>query len=65
MNKYSAFSFIFIFTFIFILSTSNSVAQFNDYTLKLGLQANGLVTDTEFDKEESIFAVPIVTNFTR
>ena len=52
MNKYSAFSFIFIFTFIFILSTSNSVAQFNDYTLKLGLQANGLVTDTEFDKEE-------------
>ena len=51
MNSYSTFSFIFLFTFLFILNTSNSRAQFNDYSLKLGLQANGLVTDTEFDKE--------------
>ena len=51
MNTYSAIKFIFLFTFVFILYTSNSVAQFNDYTLKLGLQANGLLADTEFDKE--------------
>lgn len=36
---------------IFLLSASVSIAQFNDYTLKLGLQANGLLSDTEFDKE--------------
>jgi len=39
------------FLLVGFLFQSNSVAQFNDYTLKLGIQANGLLTDTEFDKE--------------
>jgi outer membrane protein OmpA-like peptidoglycan-associated protein len=39
---------LFLLAFLFQV---NTVAQFNDYTLKLGLQANGLLTDTEFDKE--------------
>ncbi|MCK7519602.1 MAG: outer membrane beta-barrel protein [Ignavibacteriales bacterium] len=36
---------------IFFLSASTSLAQFNDYTIKMGIQANGILTDTEFDKE--------------
>jgi len=37
--------------FIILFSAANSYAQFNDYTVKLGLQANGILPDTEFDKE--------------
>ena len=48
-NSFTQISLLFIF--IFIVSLTNSYAQFNDYTLKLGLQANGLLSDTEFDKE--------------
>ncbi len=48
-NSFTQISLLFIF--IFIVSLTNSYAQFNDYTLKLGLQANGLLADTEFDKE--------------
>jgi outer membrane protein OmpA-like peptidoglycan-associated protein len=51
MNNSSTIKFILLFAFIFVFHTSKSVAQFNDYTLKLGIQANGLLTDTEFDKE--------------
>ncbi|MCW8818059.1 MAG: OmpA family protein, partial [Ignavibacteriaceae bacterium] len=51
MNNSSTIKFILLFAFIFFLHTSKSVGQFNDYTLKLGLQANGLLSDTEFDKE--------------
>jgi len=36
---------------VFLFLSTNSYAQFNDYTVKLGLQANGILTDTEFDKE--------------
>ena len=36
---------------VFLFLITNSYAQFNDYTVKLGLQANGILTDTEFDKE--------------
>lgn len=51
MKKYISNQFVCFLTFIFILFTSNSLSQFDDYTLKLGLSANGLLTDTEFDKE--------------
>ena len=37
--------------FIFAISLVNTYAQFNDYTIKLGVQANALLSDTEFDKE--------------
>jgi len=37
--------------FLFVITSVNSYAQFNDYTIKLGVQANALLTDTEFDKE--------------
>ncbi|MCU0332674.1 MAG: hypothetical protein MUC75_04835 [Ignavibacteriaceae bacterium] len=40
-----------LLTVIFFFSFSLSFAQFNDYTVKLGLQANALLPDTEFDKE--------------
>ena len=50
MNNSLTRSFLLII-FIFAISFANSYAQFNDYTLKLGLQANGLLADTEFDKE--------------
>ena len=39
-----------VFILCLFISSSN-FAQFNDYTLKLGLQANGLLSDMEFDKE--------------
>ena len=51
MKKLFSNQFLSILTFIFLLLASNSFAQFNDYTLKLGLNANGLLTDTEFDKD--------------
>jgi outer membrane protein OmpA-like peptidoglycan-associated protein len=51
MKKFFIYHFLFFFALIFILSASKSFAQFNDYSLKLGIQANGLLTDTEFDKE--------------
>jgi len=37
--------------FLFVITSVNSYAQFNDYTIKLGVQANALLSDTEFDKE--------------
>ncbi len=51
MRNYITDQFKFALLLTFILLTSTSLAQFNDYTLKLGLQANGILTDTEFDKE--------------
>lgn len=33
-----------------LLISGKSFAQFNDYNVKLGLQFNGLLSDTEFDK---------------
>jgi outer membrane protein OmpA-like peptidoglycan-associated protein/opacity protein-like surface antigen len=41
-----------LITLLFVITSVNSNAQFNDYTIKLGVQANGLLTDTEFDKEQ-------------
>jgi outer membrane protein OmpA-like peptidoglycan-associated protein len=32
-------------------AVNHSLAQFNDYTAKVGLQFNGLLPDTEFDKD--------------
>ena len=37
--------------FIFAVSIGNSHAQFNDYTVKLGVQGHMLLSDTEFDKD--------------
>ncbi len=36
---------------LFVITSVNSYAQFNDYTIKLGVQANALLSDTEFDKD--------------
>ena len=35
----------------FVVFQTNSLSQFNDYTAKVGLQFNGLLPDTEFDKD--------------
>jgi len=51
MKKYFTYQVICLFSLTLLFLTSNANAQFNDYTLKLGLQANGLLADTEFDKE--------------
>jgi len=40
-----------LFLLSFLLSSNLTVAQFNDYTVKLGIQPNGLLSDTEFDKD--------------
>ena len=40
-----------LFLLGFLLSANITFAQFNDYTVKLGIQFNGLLTDTEFDKD--------------
>src|SRR3972149_6083262 len=37
--------------FILAMLTSNTFAQFNDYSAKVGLQFHGLLPDTEFDKD--------------
>ena len=37
--------------FLFVITSVNSYAQFNDYTIKLGVQVNALLSDTELDKD--------------
>ena len=39
---------------IFFFLIPYSYAQFNDYTAKIGLQFNGLLPDTEFDKDQKV-----------
>ncbi|NWF90230.1 MAG: OmpA family protein [Ignavibacteriaceae bacterium] len=39
------------YTIICFLLINTSLAQFNDYSLKTGIQFNGLFPDTEFEKE--------------
>jgi outer membrane protein OmpA-like peptidoglycan-associated protein len=39
---------------ICLFAVNNSYAQFNDYTAKIGLQFNGLLPDTEFDKDQKV-----------
>ena len=51
MNSKLTVKFSFLLVMLYFLFNSSSVAQFNDYTLKLGIQANGLLSDMEFDKE--------------
>lgn len=51
MKNYFTGQFRYLLILIFFISLSSSNAQFNDYTIKLGLQANGILPDTEFDKE--------------
>jgi outer membrane protein OmpA-like peptidoglycan-associated protein len=36
---------------LFLLSSPAALAQFNDYTAKLGIQGNIILPDTEFDKD--------------
>lgn len=38
-------------SFIVLFSSNTSFTQFNDYTIKTGFQINGLLPDTEFEKE--------------
>lgn len=40
-----------VFIILVLFFSSMSFAQFNDYTAKIGLQFNGLLSDTEFDKD--------------
>lgn len=51
MKNYFTKQFVWILSITFVFVTSNLQAQFNDYTVKMGLQANVLLPDTEFDKE--------------
>jgi outer membrane protein OmpA-like peptidoglycan-associated protein len=51
MTNFFTVKLILALVFLISVFSPHSSAQFNDYTLKLGLQANGLLTDTEFDKE--------------
>jgi outer membrane protein OmpA-like peptidoglycan-associated protein len=50
MKKILIANFFFLFSIIVVFSDFSN-AQFNDYTAKLGFQMNGIVTDTEFDKD--------------
>jgi outer membrane protein OmpA-like peptidoglycan-associated protein len=45
------FTFLILFLLGFLLSANLTFAQFNDYTIKLGIQPNLLLSDTEFDKD--------------
>lgn len=49
MKNKSTFLILFLLGFLF--SANLTFAQFNDYTAKLGIQFNGLLSDTEFDKD--------------
>jgi len=40
-----------LFLLGFLLFANFTLAQFNDYDVKLGIQMNGLLSDTEFDKD--------------
>ena len=40
-----------IFVFLVLLCSNTSHAQFDDYSTKIGIQLNGLLPDTEFDKD--------------
>lgn len=51
MKNYYTKQFKYSLLFVFLLFISSSYSQFNDYTVKLGIQANGILPDTEFDKE--------------
>ena len=51
MKNYFTKCFKYFLIPIYFFAVSNSYAQFNDYTVKMGLQANVLLPDTEFDKE--------------
>lgn len=42
--------------FIIMIFSSTSYSQFNNYSTKIGIQFNGLLPDTEFDKELKISA---------
>ena len=50
-----------ISVFIFMLFSSTSYPQFNDYGSKIGVQLNGLLPDTEFEKEFKV--LPVILNF--
>lgn len=41
----------FFLLLVFLIIAPSAIAQFNDYTAKLGLQGNVLLSDTEFDKD--------------
>lgn len=43
--------FLFVLVLFCFHFNSSSLAQFNDYSAKIGLQVNGLLPDTEYDKD--------------
>jgi outer membrane protein OmpA-like peptidoglycan-associated protein len=51
MKNYYIKQFTYSLLLVFLFFISSSYSQFNDYTVKLGIQANGILPDTEFDKE--------------
>ncbi len=48
-NKKTILVLLTFFSFTFL--SQNLFAQFNDYVIKFGVQGNGILTDTEFDKD--------------
>ena len=52
MKKSQLFLSIVVVALLFTF-TSQTQAQFNDYKTKFGIQSNGLLPDTEFDKSEA------------
>jgi outer membrane protein OmpA-like peptidoglycan-associated protein len=51
MKIFSISKLVSMLALILLFSSNSSFAQFNDYTAKIGLQFNGLLPDTEFDKD--------------
>jgi len=50
MQGYKSIAGMLVLVVLFIFQT-NVFCQFNDYSTKIGLQFNGLLSDTEFDKD--------------
>ena len=51
MKNYYVKQFKYSLLLVFLFFICSSYSQFNGYTVKLGIQANGILPDTEFDKD--------------
>jgi outer membrane protein OmpA-like peptidoglycan-associated protein/opacity protein-like surface antigen len=54
MLKEIAFRGRIVFIFVMYLFTNSSYSQFDDYSIKIGVQFHGLLPDTEFEGEKKI-----------
>ena len=54
MLKKMQFGGMIVFIFVTLFFTSTSYSQFDDYSTKIGVQFNGLLPDTEFEKENKV-----------